>query len=165
MDRGGYEKISITESVGPLKTYGSTSRHISRPENYIKHFVSHTDTLQGIALKYNVTVSFLLPSLNVQYILWWFYCFLCFKIEQIRRVNKLWASDSLFLKEFLLIPTSEPSNTTQEQLPEATSSSSISSPTSISSFECDNIDDFLGKIDAAIAVTKADIKKTNRNSK
>lgn len=57
MDRGGYEKISITESVGALKTYGSTSRHVSRKENYIKHYVSNTDTLQGIALKYNVTVS------------------------------------------------------------------------------------------------------------
>lgn len=59
MDRAAYEKISITESVGPLKTYGSTSRHITRQENYIKHFISNTDTLQGIALKYNVTVSFL----------------------------------------------------------------------------------------------------------
>lgn len=58
MDRGAYEKIGIKESVGPLKTYGSTSRHISRQENYIKHFVSNSDTLQGIALKYNVTVGF-----------------------------------------------------------------------------------------------------------
>lgn len=67
MDRGGYEKISITESVGPLKTYGSTSRHVSRQENYIKHFVSNTDTLQGIALKYNVTVSifFIVPIMKV----------------------------------------------------------------------------------------------------
>lgn len=77
----------------------------------------------------------------------------------------MWASDSLFLKEFLLIPTSEPSNSNQEPSPDIASPSSISSPTSVGSFDCDNIDDFLGKIDAAIATTKEDIKKTNRNSK
>lgn len=76
----------------------------------------------------------------------------------------MWASDSLFLKEFLLIPTSEPSNSNQDHNSEA-GPSLVSSPTSICSFDCDNVDDFLGKIDAAIATTKEDIKKTNRNSK
>lgn len=88
-----------------------------------------------------------------------------FQIEQIRRVNKLWASDSLFLKEFLLIPTSEPSKTNQAKNAEVASPSTISSSTSISSFDCDNVDEFLGKIDAAIAITKEDVKKTSRNSK
>lgn len=57
MDRNSYEKLSITESAKPLKKYGSTSRHVTRNETYIKHFVANTDTLQGIALKYDVTVS------------------------------------------------------------------------------------------------------------
>lgn len=157
MDRGAYEKISIKESVGHLKTYGSTSRHISRQESCIKHLVSNTDTLQGIALKYNVTVS------NSH-----FYYFLenwqLLQIEQLRRVNKLWTSDSLFLKEFLLIPTTEPSNASQENTVDVASPTSVSSPTSISSFDCDNVDEFLTKIDAAIAVTKEDVKKTRRNS-
>lgn len=58
MDRNSYEKLSISESARSLKKYGSTSRHVTRNENYVKHFVGNTDTLQGIALKYDVTVSF-----------------------------------------------------------------------------------------------------------
>lgn len=57
-DRGSYERISIRECAASLKKYGSTSKHVSRIENCIKHHVSNTDTLQGIALKYNVTVSY-----------------------------------------------------------------------------------------------------------
>lgn len=58
MDRGSYEKLSIRESARSLKKYGSTSKHVTRNEHYIKHYVCNTDTLQGIALKYNVTVSY-----------------------------------------------------------------------------------------------------------
>lgn len=57
MDRNSYEKLSISESARSLKKYGSTSRHVTKNENYIKHYVTNTDTLQGIALKYDVTVS------------------------------------------------------------------------------------------------------------
>lgn len=54
MDRGSYEKLSIRDSARSLKKYGSTSK--TRNDNYLKHFVTQSDTLQGIALKYNVTV-------------------------------------------------------------------------------------------------------------
>lgn len=57
-DRGVYEKLSIRDSARSLKKYGSTSKHIMKNDNYIKHIVISTDTLQGIALKYGVTVSF-----------------------------------------------------------------------------------------------------------
>lgn len=57
MDRNSYEKLSISESARSLKKYGSTSKHVNRNESYVKHFVENTDTLQGIALKYDVTVS------------------------------------------------------------------------------------------------------------
>lgn len=57
MDRNSYEKLSISESARSLKKYGSTSKHVTRNESYVKHYVGHTDTLQGIALKYDVTVS------------------------------------------------------------------------------------------------------------
>lgn len=50
------EKKSIRDSARTLKKYGSTSNHLKRPEHFIKHSVSETDTLQGIALKYGVTV-------------------------------------------------------------------------------------------------------------
>lgn len=51
------EKISIRNSARSLKKYGSTSSHVSKAVNLVKHFVSSSDTLQGIALKYGVTVS------------------------------------------------------------------------------------------------------------
>lgn len=52
-----YERLSIRESAKSLKKYGSTSKHVTRNQNFIKHTVSSSDTLQGIALKYGVTVS------------------------------------------------------------------------------------------------------------
>lgn len=54
------ERMSIRDSSKSLKKYGSTARHMTRNENLIKHLVSANDTLQGIALKYGVTVRKLL---------------------------------------------------------------------------------------------------------
>lgn len=52
------ERISIRDSARTLKKYGSTSSNSStKQEHYIKHQVASTDTLQGLALKYGVTVS------------------------------------------------------------------------------------------------------------
>lgn len=51
------ERRSIRNSGKALKKYGSTSKHIKRNEIMIKHVVSKSDTLQGIALKFGVTVS------------------------------------------------------------------------------------------------------------
>lgn len=59
-DRLFDERVSIRESARPLKKYGSTCNHIKRNEEYIKHVMSKGDTLQGIALKYGVTVRLLL---------------------------------------------------------------------------------------------------------
>lgn len=76
----------------------------------------------------------------------------------------MWASDSLFLREFLLIPCSDPQQNTQENpsvKPETTTSPTASN----SSFDYDdNIDEFLNKIDASIASTKEDVRKTTKNS-
>ncbi|XP_030747159.1 lysM and putative peptidoglycan-binding domain-containing protein 2 isoform X2 [Sitophilus oryzae] len=152
VDRGSYEKLSIRDSARSLKKYGSTStKTATKAESYIKHFVSNSDTLQGIALKYNVT------------------------IEQIRRANKLWASDSLFLREFLLIPQPDNANDllspTQMQSTSSQSSLASSSAENLnqnrmsigsstrSSFDEENISDFLSKIDASIASTKEVVKK------
>ncbi|XP_054719050.1 lysM and putative peptidoglycan-binding domain-containing protein 2-like [Uloborus diversus] len=51
-----------------------------KSEKYIKHMVQPGDTLQGLALKYGVTM------------------------EQLKRANKMWTTDSLFLRSFLNIP-------------------------------------------------------------
>ena len=50
------ERRSIRNSGKALKKYGSTAKHLKRNEILVKHIVSNTDTLQGIALKYGVTV-------------------------------------------------------------------------------------------------------------
>ncbi|XP_074661469.1 uncharacterized protein LOC141914087 [Tubulanus polymorphus] len=61
--------------------YGTTKRAaISRTETYIHHKVEKDETLQGIALKYGVTM------------------------EHIKRANKIWTNDSLYLRDELLIP-------------------------------------------------------------
>lgn len=55
------ERQSIKDSLRCLRKYGSTStnNHCKFPDEFIKHMVGDRDTLQGIALKYGVTVSIL----------------------------------------------------------------------------------------------------------
>jgi len=70
---------------GPSKSYGSSYGSCVRSlqkstVTYKKHAIGSSDTLQGIALKYSVST------------------------EELRRINKLYSSDSLFLRTFLLIP-------------------------------------------------------------
>lgn len=62
----------------------------------------------------------------------------------------------------MLIPSSDPQQSTQDPVKPET----VTSPTaSNNSFDCDdNIDEFLNKIDASIASTKEDVKKTTKNS-
>lgn len=56
------ERRSIRESGGirQAKRYGSTARHVTRNETLVKHPVAKSDTLQGIALRYGVTVGVVL---------------------------------------------------------------------------------------------------------
>ncbi|XP_034117943.2 uncharacterized protein DDB_G0281497 isoform X1 [Drosophila albomicans] len=81
------EKQSIRDSSRTLKKYGSTccNSMMRNNEILIRHTVEKTDTLQGISLKYGATT------------------------EQIRRANRLFASDSLFLRQFLLVPVEKTS--------------------------------------------------------
>lgn len=143
IDRGSYERLSIRDSIREsaqsLRKYGSTSKRVMKNENYVKHYVTNTDTLQGIALKYNVT------------------------IEQIHRANKLWTSDSLFLREYLLIPSEDSSSTSVNIQERPKSISSLTSPSS-TSFDEEDIGGFLSKIDAAIATSKEGVKKTSRSN-
>lgn len=150
MERNGAremeERMCIRDSGKTLKKYGSTAKHITRTENLVKHTVSTTDTLQGIALKYGVTT------------------------EQIRRVNRLWASDSLFLREHLFIPVNSENtlsmsfDSTNET--EHNAVQSVSSPSSIASSVDDDstVNDFLAKMDSSIANAKREVKRTQGNS-
>lgn len=53
--------LEETASIGNIarrqgKSYGTTSRSLEGNEMYLSHLISPADTLQGIALKYGVTV-------------------------------------------------------------------------------------------------------------
>lgn len=82
--RSGSESESeLSQSLArtKIRSYGSTaSVTASLGEKFIEHRVTDSDTLQGIALKYGVTM------------------------EQIKRANKLFSNDCIFLKNSLNIP-------------------------------------------------------------
>ncbi|XP_004066958.1 lysM and putative peptidoglycan-binding domain-containing protein 2 [Oryzias latipes] len=82
--RSGSESDSeLSQSLArtKIRSYGSTaSVTASLGEKYIEHRVTDSDTLQGIALKYGVTM------------------------EQIKRANKLFNNDCIFLRNSLNIP-------------------------------------------------------------
>lgn len=76
----------------------------------------------------------------------------------------MWASDSLFLRQHLLIPVND-SGAINTIVASPSPPASVTSPISNSSFDDDdNVQDFLGKIDAAIASTKEEVKKSEHHS-
>ncbi|XP_002130231.2 lysM and putative peptidoglycan-binding domain-containing protein 2 [Ciona intestinalis] len=75
---------SIVTSGKPTTSYGTCVRATNKPLcRYMKHSLSKSDTLQGIALKYGTTT------------------------EELRRINKLYSSDSMFIRSYLMVPYSE----------------------------------------------------------
>lgn len=145
------ERVSIRESARPLKKYGSTCNHMKRNEEYIKHVMSKGDTLQGIALKYGVTM------------------------EKIRRANRLFATDSLFLREYLLIPVTKDSPFYENgervtELPPPNHRASIAGMPTRNSFspgspdEKKSFDEFLNRVDSSLADIKRHVEKTKENS-
>uniref|UniRef100_A0A803J4Y8 LysM and putative peptidoglycan-binding domain-containing protein 2 n=1 Tax=Xenopus tropicalis TaxID=8364 RepID=A0A803J4Y8_XENTR len=74
-------ELSLSLARTKTRSYGSTAS-VAAPlsERYIEHRLSPSDTLQGIALKYGVTM------------------------EQIKRANKLFSTDCIFLRKSLNIP-------------------------------------------------------------
>ncbi|XP_035483766.2 lysM and putative peptidoglycan-binding domain-containing protein 2 [Scophthalmus maximus] len=82
--RSGSESESeLSQSLArtKIRSYGSTaSVAASLGEKFVEHRVADTDTLQGIALKYGVTM------------------------EQVKRANKLFSNDCIFLRNSLNIP-------------------------------------------------------------
>ncbi|XP_011261811.1 lysM and putative peptidoglycan-binding domain-containing protein 2 isoform X2 [Camponotus floridanus] len=150
MERNGAREMEerryIRDTGKALKKYGSTAKHMTRTESLVKHTVCPTDTLQGIALKYGVTT------------------------EQIRRINRLWASDSLFLREHLLIPINADNSASvcnnESVAPEEHDiPPNVSSPSSISSIDDESsVGDFLAKMDSSIANVKKEVKRAQGNN-
>lgn len=93
---------------------------------------------------------------------------LFFQTEQIRRVNRLWASDSLFLREHLFIPINPESPLSLDNTEEIEHNivQNVSSPSSITSSIDDDssVNDFLAKMDSSIANAKKEVKRTQGNS-
>ncbi|KAK2152077.1 hypothetical protein LSH36_340g02022 [Paralvinella palmiformis] len=77
---GQDERYGLGQFVKSQTKYGTASKPTHTNEKYFKHYVQPGETIQGIALKHGVTV------------------------EQIKRASNMWTNDSLFLREFLLIP-------------------------------------------------------------
>jgi len=121
------------------KTYGSTS---SRPttlqlsrDKLILHHVQRTDTFQGLALKYGVS------------------------IEQIKRVNKLWSSDNLTLRSrsTLYIPIPLPQSQDELLLTNGHYNAS-DDERGFQIKDDESVADFLIRIDSKIALTKDKVK-------
>ncbi|KAL1122781.1 hypothetical protein AAG570_003108 [Ranatra chinensis] len=150
------ERIAIRDSARSLKRYGSTGNNLKRhQETFLRHSVLETDTLQGLALKYGVTM------------------------EQIRRANRLWANDSLFLRKSLLIPvvngespsaTSSPADVVllepdHQQPPSSSHNHNNNNYNNKDDANTDSsYNDFLVKIDCSIANTKCQVMMSQDNS-
>lgn len=100
-------------------------------------------------------------------------CFSPPKTEQIRRANRLFAQDSLFLRQFLMVPISKdsqfyPSDDRQQQPVDevdsaaAAGSGKVEMLTALSPEEENRkvINDFLGKIDSNLAETRRYVAKS-----
>lgn len=95
-------------------------------------------------------------------------------MEKIRRANRLFASDSLFLREYLLIPVTKDSpfyengeKVTDPAPPLHRASIAGMPPRDFSPSSPDErktFDDFLNRLDSSIADIKKHVEKTKENS-
>lgn len=87
-------------------------------------------------------------------------------MEELRRINRLWASDSIFLRRHLMIPLPETSPSDSRACAPAAplSDARLDDDEEERDKDADDPLSFLCKIDSAIASTKAEMKKTRRNS-
>lgn len=58
------ERHFIRNVVAKQPKYGSVSKNTFREPRYIQHKLQSSDTLQGLALKYNVSVSHFFDNIN-----------------------------------------------------------------------------------------------------
>ncbi|CRK89250.1 CLUMA_CG003009, isoform A [Clunio marinus] len=161
------EKVSFANQN--YKKYGTTThnnlKRNQQSEVLIRHDLTKTDTLQGIAIQYGCSM------------------------EQIRRANRLFANDSLFLRAFLMIPVSKdspfyPKDAEQRQFNNhmlAKRANTIGGPSSSKNYSpSDSMDsltsptdddehrkymeEFLDKIDSSIASSKKMVREQQKNS-
>ena len=97
-------------------------------------------------------------------------------MEKIRRANRLFASDSLFLREYLMIPVPKDSPiSSPEEIPDRSEmlkhrASVAGVPSGTNEFLCGSpdekksFDDFLNRLDSSFASIKKDVEKTSEKS-
>ncbi|KAH7985383.1 hypothetical protein HPB49_026449 [Dermacentor silvarum] len=135
---GGNETALLGSFARKQVKYGSTCKYVSRSGKTIKHVVQPGDTLQGIALRYGVTT------------------------EELKRANRLWTSDSLFLRTWLAVPVVEAGPAVGGASASAGRDTNGgdragSEDTPLQSDE--SIADFLGRIDNSIAKSRSQLRQ------
>lgn len=105
------ERTSFVRSSKGHRKYGSTtsgrcmndSSPIIHSSAYVKHQVRPGDTLVGIALRYQTTVCH--SAVYKCFLEWLLNCKISLQVEYIKRINKMWTNDTLFLREYILVPS------------------------------------------------------------
>ena len=100
-----------------VPSYGSCIRALKTPSYHQKHFLKEGDTLQGLAIKFNSTM------------------------DELRRINKLYGNESIFLREYLLVPSPEPKTNEPRTVPGDEENSAGARADSSVSFKSKNLDD------------------------
>ena len=71
-DGGGGERQFLGNFVKNKTKYGATTKPMPKFKNYVKHTITRSDTLMGIALKYGATVSLIFDSCDGHFGPWQF---------------------------------------------------------------------------------------------
>ncbi|XP_063705108.1 lysM and putative peptidoglycan-binding domain-containing protein 2 [Culicoides brevitarsis] len=173
MEETGFSetKLLMKENVRKYGSISSASGRNNKNSNisYVRHEIQQNDTLQGIALKYGVSM------------------------EQIKRTNRLLTTDTIFLRQYLMIPVplDSPVNSSDARRSQSLdvsyydppsllpsndvstgSTSTITASSSMTSCSGgildpdpdEDIENFLSKVDSAIAVTKKSVEQTRKQS-
>ncbi|EYC04745.1 hypothetical protein Y032_0086g1966 [Ancylostoma ceylanicum] len=129
----GYNKV---------RRYGTTQPPIDTlPKKYITYYVQPNDTLQGIALKNDCSIS------------------------SIVRANKLWSMDALHLKTSIRIPIECGSCTPTSNIDRQILSSKVQpAPEKKEEHPQESVMDILSRIDATIKSTSSNVRKLERES-
>ncbi|KAJ1364712.1 hypothetical protein KIN20_024859 [Parelaphostrongylus tenuis] len=129
----GYSKV---------RRYGTTQPPPAQfPASYINYVVQPNDTLQGIALKNDCSVS------------------------SIVRANKLWSLDDFHLKTSIRIPVCDSSNSGCSTRDQGRLSREVHKPLKINEDDSqESMKDILNRIDATIKSTTTTVKKLERES-
>ncbi|KHN77211.1 LysM and putative peptidoglycan-binding domain-containing protein 1 [Toxocara canis] len=120
--------------------YGSTSRPQSSTRRYtsvVRHQVEPTDTLQGLVLRYNTSMT------------------------EIKRLNRLWSNESLYLKPFINIPIYE-INASSSEASSRTESPSLRTIEEHNNVE--SVEDIFKRIDSNIKKTTSNVRRLEKNS-